>query len=157
MATTNSSESTVHLWRRGTASMKTVVFVPLGRSRRRWVDFIEIDLREIRWGDMSWIDLAQNRDKWRVLAITVMNLHLKERSAPWSQLISGMWQLRFWNFCFRANSDDTGIATINFWDCVRWFCSASNISLLGDSNGSFELYKILSLYVIVQWSSISRS
>jgi hypothetical protein len=44
---------------------------PLGRPRRRWVD---IDLREIGWDDMDWVDLAQDRDQWRALVNTVMNL-----------------------------------------------------------------------------------
>jgi hypothetical protein len=47
---------------------------PLGRPRRRWVDNIKIDLREIRWNGMYWIDLAQDRDKWRAVVNTVMNL-----------------------------------------------------------------------------------
>jgi hypothetical protein len=34
---------------------------PLGRTRRRWVDNIEMDLGEIEWGGMYWIDLAQDR------------------------------------------------------------------------------------------------
>jgi hypothetical protein len=34
----------------------------------------KIDLREIEWDDMDWIDLAPNRDKWRALVNTVMNL-----------------------------------------------------------------------------------
>jgi hypothetical protein len=42
--------------------------------RRTWVDNIKMDLREIGWGCMDWIDLAQNRDKWRALLNTVMNL-----------------------------------------------------------------------------------
>jgi hypothetical protein len=49
---------------------------PLGRTRRRWVDNIKIDLREIEWDDLDWIDLAQNRDQWRALVITVMNLRV---------------------------------------------------------------------------------
>jgi hypothetical protein len=47
---------------------------PLGRSRRRWVNNIKIDLREIGWDGMDWIDLAQDRDQWRALVNTVMNL-----------------------------------------------------------------------------------
>jgi hypothetical protein len=47
---------------------------PLGRPRRRWVDRIKMDLREIGWNGMDWIDLSQNRDQWRVLVNTVMNL-----------------------------------------------------------------------------------
>jgi hypothetical protein len=36
------------------------------------VDDIEIDLREIGWDATDWID--QDRDQWRVLMNTVMNL-----------------------------------------------------------------------------------
>jgi hypothetical protein len=48
----------------------------LGRTRRGWVDIIKIDLRKIGWDDMAWIDLAQDRDQWRALANTVMNLRV---------------------------------------------------------------------------------
>jgi hypothetical protein len=47
---------------------------PLGRPRRRWVHNIKVDLREIEWGDMDWIDLSQDRDRWRALVNTAMNL-----------------------------------------------------------------------------------
>jgi hypothetical protein len=40
------------------------------------VDSIKIDLREIGWVDMDWIDLAQDRDQWRALVNTVMNLRV---------------------------------------------------------------------------------
>jgi hypothetical protein len=33
-----------------------------------------MDLREIGWGDMDWIDLVQDRDQWRALVNTAMNL-----------------------------------------------------------------------------------
>jgi hypothetical protein len=46
----------------------------LGRRRRRWVDNIKMNHREIRWDGINWIDLAQNRDQWRALVNTVMNL-----------------------------------------------------------------------------------
>jgi hypothetical protein len=46
----------------------------LVRPRRRWMDNIKIDLREIEWGGMDWIDQAQDRDQWRALVNTVMNL-----------------------------------------------------------------------------------
>jgi hypothetical protein len=49
---------------------------PLGRPRRRWVDNIKIDLREIGLDDMDWIELAQDRDQWRALVNTVMNLRV---------------------------------------------------------------------------------
>jgi hypothetical protein len=33
-----------------------------------------MDLREIGWESMDWIELAQDRDQWRTLVNTVMNL-----------------------------------------------------------------------------------
>jgi hypothetical protein len=35
-----------------------------------------MDLKEIGGDGMEWIDLAQNRDQWRVLVNTVMNLRV---------------------------------------------------------------------------------
>jgi hypothetical protein len=49
---------------------------PLGRSRRRWEDNIKMDLQEVVCGDMDWIELAQDRDSWRALVNTVMNLRV---------------------------------------------------------------------------------
>jgi hypothetical protein len=43
---------------------------PLGRPRRRWVNNIKMDLREIGW------DGAQDRDQWRALVNTVLNLRV---------------------------------------------------------------------------------
>ena len=47
---------------------------PLGRPRRRWEGNIKTDLREVGWGGIDWIDLAQDKDRWRALVNTVMNL-----------------------------------------------------------------------------------
>jgi hypothetical protein len=47
---------------------------PLGRPRRRWEDNIMMDLREIGFWDVDWIHLARDRDTWRALVNTVMNL-----------------------------------------------------------------------------------
>jgi hypothetical protein len=44
----------------------------LGRPRRQ--DNIKMDLIEIEWGGMDWIDLPHDRDQWRALVNTVMNL-----------------------------------------------------------------------------------
>jgi hypothetical protein len=49
---------------------------PLGRPRRRWVDNIKIDLRGREWVGRDWIELAQDRDQWRALVNTVMNLRV---------------------------------------------------------------------------------
>jgi hypothetical protein len=48
----------------------------LGRPRSRWEDNIKIDLWEIGFGDVDWIILAQDRDRWRDLVNTVMNLRV---------------------------------------------------------------------------------
>jgi hypothetical protein len=49
---------------------------PLGRPIRRWGDSIKINLREIGWDGMDWIDLAQDRDQWRTLVNTAMNVRV---------------------------------------------------------------------------------
>jgi hypothetical protein len=46
------------------------------RKRLRWVDNIKMDLREIEWDDINWIDLAQDKDQWRALVNTVINLRV---------------------------------------------------------------------------------
>jgi hypothetical protein len=46
----------------------------LGRPRLRWVDNIKMDLGEVGWGDVDQIGLAQDKDKWRALVNSVMNL-----------------------------------------------------------------------------------
>jgi hypothetical protein len=45
---------------------------PQGRPRYRWVD----NIREIGWDGMDWIDQAQDREQWRALVNTVMNLRV---------------------------------------------------------------------------------
>ena len=49
---------------------------PLGRPRRRWEDNIKMDLQEVGGGCEDWMELAQDRDRWRALVGTVMNLRL---------------------------------------------------------------------------------
>jgi len=47
---------------------------PLLRPRRRWHDNIKMDLQVVGCGGMDWIELAEDRDRWRALVSTVMNL-----------------------------------------------------------------------------------
>jgi hypothetical protein len=49
---------------------------PLGRPRRRWVGNIRMGLGEVGWGDVDWIDLAQDRNRWRALVNSVLNLRV---------------------------------------------------------------------------------
>ena len=47
----------------------------LGRPRRRWEDNIKMNLREVEGGG-DWMELVQDRDKWRALVNTAMNLRV---------------------------------------------------------------------------------
>jgi hypothetical protein len=49
---------------------------PLGKPKCGWVDNIKIDLGEAGLGGMDWIGLAQDKDKWRALVNSVMNLRV---------------------------------------------------------------------------------
>ena len=49
---------------------------PLGRPRRRWEDNIKMHLQEVGCGGMDCIELSQDRDRWRALVSTVMNLRV---------------------------------------------------------------------------------
>jgi hypothetical protein len=55
----------------------------LGRPRRRWVDTIKMDLRETECCGMDWIDLTEDRDQWRTLVYTAMNLQVKMNRNSW--------------------------------------------------------------------------
>jgi hypothetical protein len=41
---------------------------PLGRPRH--------DLVEVGWGDVDWIGLAEDKDRWRALVNSVLNLQI---------------------------------------------------------------------------------
>jgi hypothetical protein len=50
---------------------------PLGRPRHRWMDNIRMDLGEVAgWGVVDWIGLAKDRNRWRALVNSVMNLQV---------------------------------------------------------------------------------
>jgi hypothetical protein len=49
---------------------------PLRRPRRRWEDNIRMDLREIWCEVVDWMNLSQDRDQWRSLMNTVMNIRV---------------------------------------------------------------------------------
>jgi hypothetical protein len=49
---------------------------PLERPTCRWEDNIRTDVREIWWEDMDWIHLVQDRNQWRALVNTIMNLRV---------------------------------------------------------------------------------
>jgi hypothetical protein len=57
---------------------------PLGRPRRRWVNNIRMDLVEVGWGDVDWIGLAKDRNRWRALVNSVLNLRVPSNAGKLS-------------------------------------------------------------------------
>jgi hypothetical protein len=49
---------------------------PLGRPRRKCVANIKRDLGEVGCGDVDWIGLAKDRNRWRALVNSVLNLRV---------------------------------------------------------------------------------
>jgi hypothetical protein len=49
---------------------------PLGKTRRRWEDNINMGLKEVGCRGMDWIKVAQDRDRWRALVNAVMKLRV---------------------------------------------------------------------------------
>jgi hypothetical protein len=58
------------------------------KPRRRWVDNIKMDLREIGWDGM-----AQDKDRWRALVNTVMNLRVPQNARKFLRSLSRKAQL----------------------------------------------------------------
>jgi hypothetical protein len=56
----------------GTLVINTEGKRPLGRPRFRLVD----NIREIGWDGVDWIDMTQDRDQWKALVNTVLNLRV---------------------------------------------------------------------------------
>jgi hypothetical protein len=53
---------------------------PLRRPRYRWEGNIRMDLREIGWEHVDWRHVAQNRDQWRAVVNTVMNIRVPPKA-----------------------------------------------------------------------------
>jgi hypothetical protein len=49
---------------------------PLGKPRCRWVDNINMDLGEVGWGDVDRICLTKDRNRWRAVVNSVLNLRV---------------------------------------------------------------------------------
>jgi hypothetical protein len=61
---------------------------PLGRPRHRWLDNIRMDLVEVGRGDVDWIGLAQDRDRWRALVNSVLNLRVPNNAGKLSNVVT---------------------------------------------------------------------
>jgi hypothetical protein len=58
------------------------------------VDNIKMDLGKVGWGDVDWIGLVQDRNRWRALVNSVLNLR-----DLWSagKLSSGLTSSGLWS------------------------------------------------------------
>jgi hypothetical protein len=43
-----------------------------------------MDLGEVGWGDVDWIDLVQDRNRWRALVNSVLNLRVPSNAGKLS-------------------------------------------------------------------------
>ena len=49
---------------------------PLWRPRLRWADNIMMDLQEVGFVSFDWIELSQDKERWRALVKSVMNIRV---------------------------------------------------------------------------------
>jgi hypothetical protein len=49
---------------------------PLARPRRRRVDNIRMHLGDAGWGEVDWIGLAQDKNRWRALVNSILNVRV---------------------------------------------------------------------------------
>jgi hypothetical protein len=45
-------------------------------GKTKTMDNINTDLREMEWDGVHWVEMAQDRDQWRALVNTVLNLRV---------------------------------------------------------------------------------
>jgi hypothetical protein len=50
---------------------------PLGRPKCRWVGNIRTDLGKVGLSDVDWIELAKDKNRWRALVNSVLNLRVQ--------------------------------------------------------------------------------
>jgi hypothetical protein len=70
-----------------THEMRNVYKIMIGKlktnvareTRRVWEDNIRTDLTEIGWERVKWIHMAQDRNQWRTIVYTVMNLQVPSK------------------------------------------------------------------------------
>jgi hypothetical protein len=55
-----------------------------GRPKCRWEDSNRVNLKEICWEGVDWIRLVQDRNQWRVLVTTEMNLRVSKKAGNFS-------------------------------------------------------------------------
>jgi hypothetical protein len=64
----------VHVGRMG--EKRNAYRLLVGKPRCRLVDDFRMDLGEVGWGDVDWIGLAKDRNRWRALVNSILNLRV---------------------------------------------------------------------------------
>ena len=73
-----------NVFSKGPFSITVIIIISIFYILRRWADNIKMDLQEVGGGCGDWMELAEDRDRWRALVSTVMNLRFpKMRRIPW--------------------------------------------------------------------------
>jgi hypothetical protein len=67
---------------------RLLVEKPEGRPRRRWMNNIGMDLVEVGWGHVDWIGLAQDRNRWRALVNSALNLRVPKNAGKLSSILT---------------------------------------------------------------------
>jgi hypothetical protein len=57
-----------------TTHRKRKLVTKTSKEPRTWTDFL--DLGEVGWGDVDWIGPAKDRNRWRALVTSVLNLRV---------------------------------------------------------------------------------
>jgi hypothetical protein len=57
------------------------------------VENIRMDLVEVGWGDVDWTGLDKDRNRWRALVNSVLNLRVPENAGKLSSGLSSSAQL----------------------------------------------------------------
>jgi hypothetical protein len=108
----------------------------LTTSRLQWKDNIKIILKKIEWDVVDWIHLAQDRDQWRAVVNTVMNLRVTENSGyllsslaanSFSRKGSALWS--YWMIVIIRSTRRSEMRVIFWLENVGWPTHVQEINM----------------------------
>jgi hypothetical protein len=59
---------------------------PQGKPGCSWLDNIRMDLVGVGWGAVDWVGLAQDKDRWRALVNSVLNVRVPQNAVKLSSV-----------------------------------------------------------------------